>query len=587
MITSIPTSPARLTASATLKLPRWGLFLLSLLYVLPGLFGRGPWKIDDATGFGVMLTMARGHLIDWLAPNVMGAPVFDSGPLAYWVGALFIRCGALVGLDPSLSARGATVVFFLLAATALWYAAYLLGRLPGAQPLPLAFGGHPAPRDYGRTLADGALLVLLATLGLAARAHETSSDAGMLAMLCVTLYGMARSLDRPYTGAAWLALGLAGTVLTRGPWPAGALLLAWIVLLASVHDLRAARTGPLALLVGLAALLLLFWPLVFKLTDPASMQAYFEARRSFWLSYADGIGNVALRKYVRNLGWFALPAWPIAFWCLWSWRRQLRRPHLLIPVAYLVAVTAAILSTSDDSDGLILMLLPGLVLLAGFGLPTLKRGAANAIDWCSLLMYSLAALGLWATWFTRQFGVPAAYAHSLERLVPGLAPSIHPVELVLALCLTAAWIWLVRWRVVTHPKVLWRSVVLASAGVTLCWGLAMTLLMPELDYSRSYREVALKLYAVMPEALRDGRACAATDGVGLAQRASFAYFADVHFQTIDWAGKPAGRCTYLLIQDLNRGRALVRPAGSTLVWEGRRPSDRDERYRLYRLAAAQ
>ena len=39
--------PVRLPAAATLALPRWALFALGLLYILPGLIGRDPWK-DDA-----------------------------------------------------------------------------------------------------------------------------------------------------------------------------------------------------------------------------------------------------------------------------------------------------------------------------------------------------------------------------------------------------------------------------------------------------------------------------------------------------------------------------------------------------------
>ena len=87
-------SPARLTASSTLKLPRWALFLMCLLYILPGLVGRDPWKSEDAAGFGVMWTMAQGAgfggVADWLVPNVAGAPIVEAGPLMFWVGALCI-----------------------------------------------------------------------------------------------------------------------------------------------------------------------------------------------------------------------------------------------------------------------------------------------------------------------------------------------------------------------------------------------------------------------------------------------------------------------------------------------------------------
>ncbi|HEU4621186.1 MAG TPA: glycosyltransferase family 39 protein, partial [Burkholderiaceae bacterium] len=73
--------PVRLTEQAVAKFPRWVLFAIMLAYALPGLFGRDPWRSDDAIGFGVMWTMAQGSWRDWLIPNVVGAPFFDDGPL--------------------------------------------------------------------------------------------------------------------------------------------------------------------------------------------------------------------------------------------------------------------------------------------------------------------------------------------------------------------------------------------------------------------------------------------------------------------------------------------------------------------------
>ena len=81
--------PVRLAAAATLALPRWALYALGLLYILPGLIGRELWK-DDASGFGIMWTMAHGSLNDWLLPNIAGLPVADEGPLAFWFGAVWI-----------------------------------------------------------------------------------------------------------------------------------------------------------------------------------------------------------------------------------------------------------------------------------------------------------------------------------------------------------------------------------------------------------------------------------------------------------------------------------------------------------------
>ncbi len=355
-------APARLTAEATLKLPRWALVALCLLYILPGLVGRDPWKSEDASAFGVMWTMAHGAgyggVADWLLPNVFGAPMLDSGPLMYWVGAIFIALfGNLVGA--AFAARLATVAFFFVAVTGIWYATYLVGRRRAAQPAALAFGGQPDPRDYGRVLADGALLILLATIGLLIRAHESSSDVAMLAMLSVGLYGMARSLDDPMAGAGWVALSIVGLIDSRGPAPAIAIAGLWIALLAFDADFRPARRAALvvtlpATIVGLAIWPLLTWLLV------ADGGTHIAMRLTEWRQYFDGIDAQAAAKYLRTLPWSTWIAWPLAAWAVWSWRDRLREAHFALPGGFVVAMVLVLCSTSDTSDGQLLLVLPGL-----------------------------------------------------------------------------------------------------------------------------------------------------------------------------------------------------------------------------------
>jgi 4-amino-4-deoxy-L-arabinose transferase-like glycosyltransferase len=229
------------------------------------------------------------------------------------------------------------------------------------------------------------------------------------------------------------------------------------------------------------------------------------------------------------------------------------------------------------------MLLPGIVVLAAFGLPTLKRGTANAIDWFSLLLFSLAGLFVWFSWVTRMTGIPRAWAASIERQTPGLVPEFRPMVFVIALAATIGWFWIVHWRIVKHPKVLWRSVVLSSGGLILVWILVNTLFLYSIDYSRTYREVAREIGAKLgPDA---SRRCVQTDGLGLSQRASFAYFAGLSFlPNGNYSEGPIPPdCPYLLRQDLTRSpRPETLPPGEwKLIWEGRRASDKDERFRLF------
>ena len=611
-------SPARLIASDTIKLPRWALIALCLVYILPGLIGRDPWKSEDAAGFGAMWTMATGSgyggIADWLLPNVAGAPVLESGPLMYWVGAL---CIAVFGhvVDAALAARLATVIFFFVAVTGIWYATYLVGRRPAAQPAALAFGGHPEALDYGRVLADGALLILLATIGLLVRAHESSSDVAMLAMLAVALYGMARSLEFRKAGAGWIALAIVGLVLSRGPAPALAILALWLFLIAFNKDFKPARHATAIVLVPLTIAGLAIWPLATVIAVPDAA-THIAARLGEWGRNFDGIDAQAAAKYVRTLPWTTWIAWPLAFWGLWTWRKRLSAAHIALPAGFVLAMLGVLCSTSDTSDGQLLLVLPGMVMLAAFGLPTLRRGGANAFDWFSLMLYSILAIFLWFAWFARMTNAPAGFARSIARLIPGALPEFRPVAFLVALAATVAWLAIVRWRIVAHPKVLWRSVVLASGGLILVWTLTATLFLHAIDYSRTYRDVASELSAaliaeltaaqkkaapsgkrarapaVLPaQIVRDARyvdapggSCVATDGLGLAQRASFAWFAGVRFSRVDYSGDNIDECDYLLRQHLTRNpRDEFLPQGRwKLLWEGRRAADRDERFRLYR-----
>lgn len=85
-------------------MPRWIPPVLCTIYIVAGLFGRDPWRTDDAAGFGVAQTMASGSTIDWLLPNIEGVLVPRDGPLPFWIGALAMRAAVAINsvLDGAL-----------------------------------------------------------------------------------------------------------------------------------------------------------------------------------------------------------------------------------------------------------------------------------------------------------------------------------------------------------------------------------------------------------------------------------------------------------------------------------------------------
>ena len=140
-----------------------------------------------------------------------------------------------------VAARLVTVLWFLIATTSLWYATYRLARRPEAQPVAFAFGGEANPRDYGRMLADIAVLLMLATIGIVFRLHETVAEAALFAFVSTLLLALAVSLEDPWKGTFAAAVALAAIALTRGLLPAAALMIAALIFVLSFGRHRCLR----------------------------------------------------------------------------------------------------------------------------------------------------------------------------------------------------------------------------------------------------------------------------------------------------------------------------------------------------------
>lgn len=568
--------PVRLPASATLALPRWALFALTLLYILPGLFGRDPWKNEDASSFGIMWSMAHGGLSDWLAPHIAGLPMPQEGPLAFWVGALCIKLFAPL-LGDVMASRVATVLFFLLGALSVWHATYVLGKRSEAQPLRLAFGGQPETRDYGRTLADGALLIYLGLLGLLAHSHSSGAGALHVSMMAFVLYAAVQFFDHASQHRALvLGVALGASILTRGYLAPVALTVSLLVL-AGLNE-RKMFFRLLVLSVPIALLLPAIWAFAAFLVLPPSSTPVNE-----WLHWNSTMLGwpswEAMKYFLKNGIWFAWPAWPFASWAVYAWRKQFSALHIALPLVFVNVIAFLVLVAPSFDEKILLPMLPPLAILAAFGLPTMKRGAINAVDWFSVMTLTTCAVFIWLGWIAMQTGWPLQLARNAFKLAPGFVPQFGWIAFLIAAAATVAWFVVVNWRLSRRPQVLWRAVVLSSGGVILCWLLLMTLWLPWGNFMKSYAVVAQQIAVRLPNAPN----CVDAD-IGPAQRASFAFFGNIAFRA---SSNVTARCDFFLLQDKNRQDFTDEPrlmrdgARWKLLWEGRRASDRDERFRLY------
>jgi 4-amino-4-deoxy-L-arabinose transferase-like glycosyltransferase len=548
-------NPALVTQRAAQRLPRLALLLFCAAYVLPGVVGRDPWKNADITAFGAMLGIAEGRT-SWLAPSVGGLPV-DAAVLPYWLGAAFIALlQPLTG--PALAARIPFALLLCVVLVLTWYASFNLARTEAAQPLPFAFGGEASVVDYARAIADGALLALIACLGLLQLGHETTPEMVQLAGAALFLYGMAAIPYREIQ--ARLAVLFALPVLAASGAPAiavGLSLVGSVVCQRSSYE-AARRFAAWVLAGGVLAI------------GAATVLGAWDWRIG---SYRTPQGVFSL---LRLLIWFSWPAWPLALWTLWRWRAQLLNRHISVPLScMLVALVACI--AMGGSDRALLLGLPAIAVLAAFALPTLKRSLAAAIDWFSVFFFSSAALVIWVIYASLQLGVPAKPAANVAKLAPGFVASFSIAPLAIAVAATLAWGWLVKWRTGRHPQALWKSLVLPASGVALSWLLLMTLLLPLLDYARSYRPLIQRLAKHVP-----AQACVAAPGMPRPQVAALEYLG--RYRVDATTSVETTRCEYLmLVESIRAPRAA--PPGWTLVVRERRPTDRDEATAVFKRAA--
>ena len=528
-----------------IRLPPGGWALAGMLafYVLAGLFGRDPWKGEDAIHIGTAWSiLAHG---DWLTPDLAGR-AFHEPPLYYWTAAL---TGKLFGwLLPAHEAmRLASGVWVGLALTGLYYAGREL---------------------YGQESAAASPLLLAGSLGLILHAHDAQPMLVALAAYGCGLAALAALDRRPRLAGAWFGVAIAGCLLGAGIVPTLPLIAIAPFAEWRAADRRRALTG-LALAAGVAALLALPWPLSILAAEPARFHGWLATElRPLQTPFS----LTGLAAFAGMLPWFAFPALPLAGWTLWTRRHRLAETPQLLPLVFL-AVTLVVLAWGfRPRDIPALLLLPPVALLATPGALSLRRGAASAFDWFAMMTFTFFVAVAWLAWSAMALGWPERLAQRAVVLRPGFAGTLDVTDLLIGLVATAWWAWLL----FTTPRSPYRSLTRWTLGLTTLWLLATTLILPWFDYGKSYRPVAQAIAHALPE----GHGCVAERGLSDAQRASLAYFVGIEPPSAD---SPAGqKCDWVVVTGDTRPE-LAAPAGKwTRVWEGNRPGERKEKFRLYR-----
>ena len=528
-----------------IRLPPAGWVLAAMLafYVLAGLFGRDPWKGEDAIHIG-----AAWHMLsygDWLSPDLAGRP-FHEPPLYYWSAAL---TGKLFGwLLPMHEA--------MRLASGLWVTLALMG---------LYYAGREL---YGQDSAAASPLLLAGSAGLLFHAHDAQPMLVALAAYGGCIGALAAMQRRPRLSGIFYGLSLAGCLLGAGLAPVLPLLailpLAWWLAPDRPQALQTLGLG-----LAIAGLLSLPWPALLLAQEPARFHGWLAtelAPLKTPFSFA-GAG-----RFLSMLPWFAFPAVPLAGWTLWTRRGNLGAQPQFLPLALFFITLLMLALAYRPREIPALLLLPPLALLATPGALTLRRGAANAFDWFAMMTFSVFAALVWLCWSAMALGWPEKLAKRVVILRPGFIGHFEILALLVGLAATLWWIWLI----VTAPRSPYRSLTHWTMGFTALWLLATTLILPWFDYGKSYRPVAQAIARSLP----DKHDCIAERGLSDTQRASLAYFVEIEPLLLETAA--GQKCNWLLVSGSNR-QELAAPDGNwNKVWEGSRPSERKEKMRLFK-----
>ncbi|WP_373740941.1 ArnT family glycosyltransferase [Neisseria sp.] len=524
----------------------WLLLLLAFAWLWPGVFSHDLWNPAEPQIFTAVEGLGGGG---WL-PQVFGRPFFDASPVYVWTAALFERLLSPWAADTYPAARFASVAFTALG---------------------LACCGMAGYRFLGRHHGRSVVLILLGSVGMLPMAHLMSGMSVVFAALSMVLGGFALSQHRAVAaplllGGGWVLLSLSGGLVLT----AAMMLLALALLFSRQWRFRRYYVTLVGALV-LALPLIPVYPLVLRYAEPEAFAVW---RSAYALGAFGGFDTVqmafSLPYYLKNLLWFALPAWPLAVWTACRSRIADTRWGVLALAWLVVAAVLLSLSPHRFQDHLI-WLMPPLALAGAAQLDGLRRGAAAFINWFGIAAFGLFAVFLWTGFFAMNFGWPEKLAERSRYFSPYYIPEIDLMPMLVALSFTPLWLW-----AITRKHIRGRQAVTNwAAGVTLAWALLMTLFLPWLDAAKSHAPVVRQMEAALPPALQrqlsDGRACVAVSSADIRMRIFWKQYGSIPLV-------PEGNCRYRLV---HTPKGTPVPQGSVLVWEGARPRNKVEGFALW------
>lgn len=528
--------------------------VILLAWILPGLIGHQPWKPDEAYTTGLVLHVAETG--DWVVPTLAGEPFMEKPPVYFITAA---KLGQL--LSPVLpfhdGARLATGLYMMLT---------------------FLFAGLAARELYGGRAFWVVPLLLAGCIGLPLRMHQMITDSALLTGFSIAFYGLCLGQRRPAYGGFWLGTGAGLGFMAKGILGPGIIGIAALVLPIVHHHWR--RSFFVIMLYwAFAASLpwILIWPSALYYRSPSLFNEWFWTNNFGRFLGTNDLGPTKPPGYyLKELLWFSLPLWPLAFLaCIHRIQKGFFTPSILLPLIYFVVILAVLSIAADARQLYMLPMVLPLAVLAVPGCLQLQSLGVKIFARSAMGIFGTAAVLLWAGCFVIATEQPGFLYLKLAQFWSGVRLEYFPLQVAVAAFFSVLWVAVVRWNTDSSIQALLNW----SSGAALIWLLITTLYFPIMDQVKSYRAVFTELGRHLPEDVN----CVTGGYLGEPQLAMLHYHNNLIIHRNRPEPQPEG-CSYTIFQYRKNMEEVEVPEipGWKIAWKARRPGDKKEFYVLYR-----
>jgi 4-amino-4-deoxy-L-arabinose transferase-like glycosyltransferase len=373
---------------------------------------------------------------------------------------------------------------------------------------------------WGTGFGRQAALIFIGSVGLIFNVHTLMPGIATLTGLTMAFYGLALSKRRPFRSALLLGFGLGISFLSGGIMPLLILMLSSILL---PMLFQVWRTRRYALVLSLSLLVSLPFLIV----------------------------------------------WPaLLWWGLWKFRGKIwSQTKFQLPIIFFVSALILTSSCATKNQAFLMPFLIPLSTIAAGSIENLRRGAASALNWFGIILFSTIIFLIWLGWNAMLTGFPKKTYERMQFLAQTNESHFNIFILTIAILLTLVWIFsLVKTRITNRSCTTnW------SIGLTVSWALLMALWLPWINHKKDFSPLFLSMGKVIQD-----KACLTTHNINNAQIDLIDYYLNIKASREG----DRGNCNYLLIYQLHKKDLPPISENWKLVWNEKQPGDKNN-YKLF------